>query len=363
MPKIPKQVIDSVFYLFASEDEAARGENAGGTGFVVEYRDEISHYYGVSNRHVVRDDGFSVIRFNTAESTEPFNFGPEEWETIADGEDIAVVPLDFSFDKLSLTSVSVASFADEYDVRFGRIGIGDDVFMLGLFLDHSGVDRNRPLARFGNISMLPDPSAPIKRKNDLSQSYIVDMHSRSGFSGSPVFAYRTFGQDLDSYLAEPVSFDPNSMMQQLERELIGQQKDRHFGRSRNLSRVTIDLRARMFFKFLGIHWAQFPETWEIKDPSTINNEARKRQLVVADGKYIEGFSGMTCVAPSWKILEVLNVPKLKERRAKAKASSGRANEPRLESAPRENADAKNPEHKQDFESLLNAAIKGKPPNG
>jgi hypothetical protein len=359
MPKIPRRAIDSVFYLFASEDEAARGENAGGTGFVVEYRDEISHYYGVSNRHVVRDDGFSVIRFNTVGSTETFNFGPEEWEAIADGEDIAVVPLDFSFDKLSLTSVSVSSFATERDVRFGDIGIGDDVFMIGLFLDHGGVDRNRPLARFGNISMLPDPSAPIKQKNNLSQSYIVDMHSRTGFSGSPVFAYRTFGQDLDSYLAEPVSFDPNSMMEQLERELRGRQTN--FGRA-NLSRVTIDLRARMFFKFLGIHWAQFPETWEVKDPSTINNEARKRQLVVTDGKYIEGFSGMTCVAPSWKILEVLNMPKLKERRAKAKASSGRVNEPRLESAPRANADAKNPEHKQDFENLLNAAIKRKPPS-
>ncbi len=54
----------------------------------------------------------------------------------------------------------------------------------------------------------------------IRESYCVDMHSRSGFSGSPVFVYRTPGGDFS------------------EKGVI------------NLSR---------FMMFLGIHWGQFPE--------------------------------------------------------------------------------------------------------
>src|SRR5258707_1186988 len=66
--------------------------------------------------------------------------------------------------------------------------VGDDTFMIGLFLDHAGVTTNVPSARFGNISMLPNPRATIRQSTGYDGvSYVVDMHSRTGFSGSPVF--------------------------------------------------------------------------------------------------------------------------------------------------------------------------------
>src|SRR5205823_82762 len=68
---------------------------------------------------------------------------------------------------------------------------------IGLFVDHDGVTTNVPSARFGNISMLPNKNATIEQPtNYRGESYVVDMHSRTGFSGSPVFVYRTFGSDL-----------------------------------------------------------------------------------------------------------------------------------------------------------------------
>jgi hypothetical protein len=35
MPKIPERMLDNVFYLYGSEDEARAGKSFGGTGFLV----------------------------------------------------------------------------------------------------------------------------------------------------------------------------------------------------------------------------------------------------------------------------------------------------------------------------------------
>jgi hypothetical protein len=37
---------------------------------------------------------------------------------------------------------------------------GDEVLLPGRFISHDGRQRNKPILRFGNISMLPDASIP-----------------------------------------------------------------------------------------------------------------------------------------------------------------------------------------------------------
>jgi hypothetical protein len=81
------------------------------------------------------------------------------------------------------------------------------------------------------------------------------------------------------------------------------------------------LEVRAMFKFLGIHWAQFPETWVLRDKSSLQ-ESRKKHLVT-EGGYVEGMSGMTCVIPAWQVLEVLDMPELKNPRDEAFASAER----------------------------------------
>ena len=71
-----------------------------------------------------------------------------------------------------------------------------------------------------------------------------------------------------------------------------------------------------YFKVLGLHFAQFPERWEIKPDGKLRYETNKESLI--KGKhYIDGVSGMTCVIPAWEIMETLNMPKLKEQRERA----------------------------------------------
>ena len=88
---------------------------------------------------------------------------------------------DFSF----LPSSLIATPDFMRDVEFG---IGEDGFMLGLFANHPGKERNLIAARFGNVSLLASDDDPIRQGNkDLTPSHLFDMRSRTGFSGSPVF--------------------------------------------------------------------------------------------------------------------------------------------------------------------------------
>jgi len=69
-----------------------------------------------------------------------------------------------------------------------KLGPGDGVFLIGRFVNHEGRDSNTPAVRFGNIAMMPGP--PVERQDgSLQDSFLVDMRSISGYSGSPAFTY------------------------------------------------------------------------------------------------------------------------------------------------------------------------------
>jgi hypothetical protein len=144
------------------------------------------------------------------------------------------------------------------DVENGSIGPGEDVFMVGRFMDHDGgSQRNQPALRFGNIAM--DPT-PIMQENKVkADAYCVDLHSRSGYSGSPVFVYRTPYSDLDPPL-------PN--------------------RTPNIG-LTLQPPLATFFSVLGIHFAQFPEMWEVTSRGKLLHNSKGPLLT--GSKYGAGF--------------------------------------------------------------------------
>jgi hypothetical protein len=301
MPKIPENVIQSVFYLYASKKDALAGVDPGGTGFIVDTgpnmesgRYNLPHHYGVTNWHVACQ-GFPVVRLNTVDGgIDVLEFNPDQWEFLPGKYDVAVIPLTSLDGKThAVHSITTSMFVNKASSPYY---VGDDVFMVGLFVDHAGVTTNIPSARFGNISMLPNPSATIRQSTGHDGvSYVIDMHSRTGFSGSPVFAYRTFGNDLaqgSSHRFDNLRID--DWLSEVRRSGT--------------------LEVRTLFNFLGIHWAQFPEEWEINTKKRrTKKEVQKKGLLLKES-CIEGMSGMTCVIPAWEILEVLNMPKLGKQR-------------------------------------------------
>jgi len=311
MPRVPQHVIDSVFYLYANGQDAIDGKTPGGTGFVASvtefaYNRSFEFHYGVTNWHVSCQAGCSVIRLNRLDGEcDIVEKGPEDWHFIAGRQDVAVVALDLDRRVHKTGSVNTSLFAAKPSMR--QLSVGDDVFMLGLFVDHVGTTTNNPSARFGHISMMPDAHATIEQPTTYrGESFVLDLHSRTGYSGSPVFVFRTPLADLG---------DPWPRLQgHVDAGLIAHQlRQTGFAAEPRSHEVSVEFKLpRTLFALLGIHWAQFPERWEIKNPDLIGDaEAR---AFVTNGAYVSGLSGMTCVIPAWEIKEVLDLPDLKEKR-------------------------------------------------
>ncbi len=99
--------------------------------------------------------------------------------------DVAVmsVGIPSNFDHLAIATSMVAT-----DVMFKQyeIGIGDEVFVTGLFRHHFGTKRNVPIVRVGNIAAMRDEKVQVKSFGDID-AYLIEARSIGGISGSPVF--------------------------------------------------------------------------------------------------------------------------------------------------------------------------------
>ncbi|MCK5577053.1 MAG: trypsin-like peptidase domain-containing protein [Dehalococcoidales bacterium] len=84
--------------------------------------------------------------------------------------------------------VPINMAATEDVIKREEIGVGDDVFLTGLFVNHYGLERNIPIIRVGNIASMPEEKVRTEKLGDID-AYLVEARSIGGLSGSPVFAY------------------------------------------------------------------------------------------------------------------------------------------------------------------------------
>lgn len=265
MPRIPDVAIDSVFYLYKTRKAAEIGEDIGGTGFFVSMPSPVPGFvynYAITNWHNAVRSGASVIRVNTVDGkTDIFDqFAPEDWLFIPKSHDIAAINVVLNPNMHRVTGIPDRLFVTKETIAEKEIGVGEDAFMIGRFVDHDGGLTNLPASRFGNISVMPTPIT--QETGGKEETYCLDMHSRTGYSGSPVFVYRTPGGDLNHAV--------------------------------KTGRTTITIG---FLYLLGVHWGQFPEKWK-------GRRGKKKRTDIE----IHGLSGMTLVAPAWAITQVLNLP-------------------------------------------------------
>jgi hypothetical protein len=292
MPFISKNILNTTFYLYDTEKNARRGKSMGGTGFFVAYYDRNMtrqpvepHFYAVTNWHVAVCSAASVIRVNCHDgSTDCFDFDPADWSFIPNGDDIAVVRVPLDPGKHQVDAISVDQFVRAEDLQW-RISTGADVFMVGRFMDHDGGEINLPAVRFGNISTLPTLMR-IEKFQGMREYYCIDLHSRTGFSGSPVFAYHTIGSDLTGN-------DIADLMKHISHNILG------------TSYIPTNF-YQPYMRLLGIHCGQFPEELELKRTG-LHKHANK--------EYVIGMSGMTMVSACCNILAVLELPQLEKQRA------------------------------------------------
>ena len=190
MPRIQDEYLATAIYLYRERHDAEQNSHLGGSGFFVGYVDmhnTIIHVYAVTNAHVIRD-GFTVIRINRRfGSYDILELPTTAWLKHPDGDDLAICSTvltpqyDFKF-------VASNGCVDKDKASQFNIGVGDEVFMVGRFTGHPGEKKNLPIARFGNIAMMPSEDL-LNGLGKKRPHYLIEVRSVSGFSGSPVFVY------------------------------------------------------------------------------------------------------------------------------------------------------------------------------
>lgn len=274
-----------VFLGYPDPEKPETGIICQGTGFLVLYQ---GGFYLITARHVAEllgDVGFCT-RVNTFDGKSR-NVPAEQrvtWVYHPDSTvDVAVVGFGISaaagFDFLYLDEILLPTKEQEQDPDFADVG--DLCYTVGLWRVLVGDERNLPIVHTGHIARLPgEERIPVRNANGtraLVDGYLIEAQTLSGLSGAPVFLRPSVLVGLD---AVPVKAPETK-----ERlELISYKEH---------------------VALLGIWQA----AWD----------APADEVVAADrGRQITVPVGMGVVVPASKIVEVLELPILKERRDAAR---------------------------------------------
>jgi len=199
--RIPNVSLSCVVYI---GNATAKGTfKAKGTGFIVSLQrreDEPPIFYLITADHVrhgLVDDRNFAIRINDSEGKAQIIRSPSAfkwWRHPTDKSvDAAVYPwtnCDYPF-----AAFPVSRFVTGTETVFKRdsdpgIGIGDEIFITGLFWKRAGQDRITPIVRHGHIAMMATERIPTKNYGP-AYLHLVEAFTTAGLSGSPVFVNET----------------------------------------------------------------------------------------------------------------------------------------------------------------------------
>ena len=200
---VPPEVRDCVSFICRRKSVGGEPTPAG-TAFLVIVPipgSDLGHCYFVTARHVVEKaqkdgvDEFCYWRMNSVGGG--FRYARRSWDMwhfhpTDKSVDVAVAewcpPKEYDFNCFPMQS-----FATTEVIAKSGIGHGDEVFVVGLFTQHSGKKRNIPIIRIGNIAAMNDEPIECKWANGPMDAYLIEARSIGGLSGSPVFAHLGMG--------------------------------------------------------------------------------------------------------------------------------------------------------------------------
>lgn len=147
--------------------------------------------YAITARHVI--DGIRSLGLDKVWLRVNFTDGQARWmiteldQWFYDPDqytDVAILKtgLDSSYDHLVYPYGSCANKKTLVD---NEVGLGDEVFITGLFRHHHGNTKNIPIVRVGNIASMNEEE--VQTKWGKIDAYLIEARSIGGLSGSPVF--------------------------------------------------------------------------------------------------------------------------------------------------------------------------------
>ena len=183
-------ILECVVFFYDNEENAEAGENPLGTGFLVWTNDGDStrtHVYLVTCDHIVRASApFHIVRWNQgASGTFTAATSELDWLPHPKNDDLSACYLGLD-PMLGGRYAATSAFITE-DQLETDVDLGEECVMVGCFAPHPGKARNVPVVRFGNVSMMPAEPVYMKERNFNQECFLVEMRSRGGYSGSPVY--------------------------------------------------------------------------------------------------------------------------------------------------------------------------------
>lgn len=275
--RVPESALRSVgFVSEVIHTDANGGEELDhfATGFFVSVPSTIVphmvYFYFVTAKHVVHHLAGHDIRLivnKKGGGVKQFEgVGNTFWGHATDeAADVAVLPI-YCQPDMDIVYVSINHFLTHEVIKANkRVGIGDEVFIAGLFTYAPGVDRVMPLIRHGNLAMIPEQQ--IQTDMGYADVYLIEARSIGGISGSPVFVRPSI-----LLASEPMEGLPGGLIE-----------------------PTLGTGGTEFLGLINGHW-------DIRE-SELNNPKIAHTL--------HGVNlGVAIVTPAFKIAEVLNRPEL-----------------------------------------------------
>lgn len=172
-----------------------------GTGFFVsmpiEGHSDRNFVYLVTAKHVIQNiqkvncDGKVWIRINTRQGG--FKYIPTlfaDWKDHSDDSsvDAMVLQVGSQMDMYDFLTLPLNIMVTKEVIENESIGVGDEIFLTGLFISHSGKKKNMPIVRVGNIAAMPEEAINVSNFGDI-EAYLIEARSIGGLSGSPVFVH------------------------------------------------------------------------------------------------------------------------------------------------------------------------------
>lgn len=298
-----------------------------GTGFLTGYeRDEYIYFFLVTANHVVdlvAGDKIS-IRMNRKDGTCGTIQLEKRFRIYSERDDLAVFHIPDLSSGFEVKTWPLDRKRRDYVHQNTYLPtVGDEVVTVGLYTSHYGKSKNIPVARIGNIAMLP--SEPVRTDSGYVEAYLIEVRSIAGLSGSPVF------------LQIPRIRVENDTPQLLDHDI-----------------------SLLLGVMIGYHIVESKED-QIEVPQFQEfREAGAPQMT-------ERNTGFAVVIPEDRLFELMESEEMSKRldalvTEHFKKSGFRRAGASSAKAQAEPSDA-NPDHKEDFTSLLNAAAKGKPQAG
>lgn len=196
--QIPDEVRKSVFFvLYKDKDQNLR---FAGTGFFVsmqsEYSSEKTFIYMVTAKHVVIEarncssDDHIYARINTRDGGSKLTgIRFDAWQSHSeDSVDAAIFQQAVDPQEFDYLTIPIEMVVDSKVIHEETIGVGDEIFLAGLFVNYFGQNKNIPIIRVGNIAAMPEERIQVSNFGEI-EAYLVEARSIGGLSGSPVFVH------------------------------------------------------------------------------------------------------------------------------------------------------------------------------